>query len=658
MGAALTMLLAQAVCAKEDMRPLLPILKAEEIAPFCVQGLATLKAEVGRLEALPPAQSGEVRKVLSEWNALQIMLADLGAPIAIGQNMSPDPKVRANSESCSTELGKFTTALYTNTSLFVRLNAIKPVDAVDIRMQKKLLEGFEDNGIALTPEKRARLKQISERLDLIVQEFERNIRDNTEKVRFSAQEMKGLPESYLKRVKPDEQGNYLLGFSSPEFLPFIENADSSEARKRYVIAYWNRGTARNIELIQEASQLRLEIARLFELPSYAHFATRHRMARNPDNVYRFLDEVRNSVTELEKQELLELRTFKAQAEGTPLAETSLNRWDVAYWDTKLKRARYDFDSNALRKHFPTDAAVAWALHISEKLYGIEIKRVKVPVWHEDVSYYDVYDQATGRRISGFYLDLFPREGKYGHAAAWPSRQSSTLAERTPFSVLVTNFDRNGLNGDEMRTLVHEFGHVLHGVLSDTRYAALAGTAVERDFVEAPSQMYQEWTREKEPLALLPQFCKTPCPPMDDAMLARWKAARNFGQARRYAGQLIQASYDMALYSGSPLAPMESWKALQAASPLGYVEGTYFISAFSHPMRGYSAGYYGYMWSEVIALDMLSVFKGKLMDPAVGKRYRDVILARGGERPADEMVRDFLGRAPDSKAFFREITGSN
>jgi thimet oligopeptidase len=292
------------------------------------------------------------------------------------------------------------------------------------------------------------------------------------------------------------------------------------------------------------------------------------------------------------------------------------------------------------------------------LYGVEFKRVEVPVWNPEVQYYDVIDSKSKTRIAGIYLDLFPREGKYGHAAAWGTRGVSTLAHRTPVSTLVTNFDRNGLNSDELETLVHEFGHVLHGVLSNTKYVVQAGTNVELDFVEAPSQMYEEWARRKESLTLLAGFCKTACPTIDDALLQRLTAAHNYGRGIRYARQLLYASYDMTIHNGKAdqQQPLAVWQQMEGATPLGYVPGTEFPGQFGHLMSGYAAAYYGYMWSEVLALDMLSRYNGKLMNPEVGHLYRQDILSRGAEKPAGEMVSSFLGREPNSKAFFAEISG--
>ncbi len=223
-------------------------------------------------------------------------------------------------------------------------------------------------------------------------------------------------------------------------------------------------------------------------------------------------------------------------------------------------------------------------------------------------------------------------------------------------MLVANLNAKGLNHEELETLLHEYGHVLHGVLSKTRYVDQSGTSVKRDFVEAPSQMFEEWARRDEPLALLAQICPT-CPRLTKEQIAQLDAARKFGLGNFFARQGEYALYDMRLHTGTPGAPMPPWIAIENAGPLGFVEGSLFPAGFGHLLGGYAAGYYGYMWSQVIALDMLSAFDGKLMNPAVGQRYRQTILASGGQRQPHALVEAFLGRKPNSDAFYAEINGT-
>ena len=655
-SALLALAMHQVAIAAQAERPLIPLFKAEQISVQCDLGLKELRKRAFDLENLPAAQARNGRKVLAQWDDLQIALEDVQGPMDLLSNVSPEVKVRANAEPCLVKLNQFMTELYQNKNLYRRIKAAKPADAIDKKLRQDVLDSFEDSGVTLSDAGRDRMKAISKRLDELSQEFARNVRDNNRKLTFTPEEVAGMPADYLAKAQKDDKGNYLLGFPYPEFKPFMEYADSSTARERYQSAFANHGTPRNLIILKEAADLRREMAGLFGFKSYADYVMRRRMALTSAAVRGFLDEVRTAVGAVEKKELEELRAYKAEVLKQPLADTKLMRWDEAYWQRRLKQARYSIDQNALRKYFPTDAAVPWALDVSGRLYGVEFKLAEVPAWHADVKYYDVIDSANHARIGGIYLDLFPREGKYGHAAAWGVRGVSTRVGRTPISALVTNFNRDGLDSNELETMVHEFGHVLHGVLSSTRYVRHAGTNVELDFVEAPSQMYEEWARRKESLELMSNFCKTPCPTVDEELLKRLNAAHNFGRGIKYARQLVYASYDMALHDETAVDPMAAWQKIEGATPLGYVPGTEFPGQFGHLMNGYGAGYYSYMWSQVLALDMLSGYGGKLMNPEVGRRYRKTILARGGELRGNELVRGFLGRAPNSKAFFDEISG--
>jgi len=634
--------------------PQIPIWNARDIEAACSAVLSDARARVAVLEKLPVSQA-TVERVFRAWDRLQILIEDTQGPVEVLTNMSPDTGTRTAGEDCLLKMTELSTELFQNEKIYARFQRVAPADGIDRKLKQDVVEAFEDTGVALPPEKRARMKAILQRLEEVRQAFARNVRDNKTRLAFAPEELKGLPASYLESARRDDKGNYLLGFEYPEYEPFMNNAENEEARRRYYIAFTNRGTPQNLDLLGETTRLRREIAGLYGLPSYAHFATRRRMVEKPETVHRFLDEVKDKVRGLERKEIDELRAFKAERLGKSVQEVTLNRWDVPYYQEQLKRARYNVDQEALRAYFPTDASVAWVFAISAEMYGVKFVPAKAPLWHPSVRYYDVIDGRTGGFLSGIYLDLFPREGKYGHAAAFGVRSSSLLARRTPVSVLVANFNPSGLNHRELETLLHEFGHILHGVLSRTRYASNGGTNVERDFVEAPSQMYEEWGRKKEPLRLIRRHCNG-CPEVDDALVKRLHAAHSFGRGIQYGRQHLYASYDMALYGEREIDPMQGWSGMESETPAGHVPGTQFPGSFGHIVGGYGAGYYGYMWSEVLALDMLSRYGKNLMNPVVGRRFRELILSNGGQRSAAEMVREFLGRDPSPRAFFEEITG--
>ncbi|MBS1169837.1 MAG: Thimet oligopeptidase [Burkholderiaceae bacterium] len=653
--AMLTPAISFAAAPEPGARPLIPLLKAGELASRCEQELSGLRSKVLALANMTDSEALDVKAVFRDWNAMQIGLEDLQGPVALLMNVSPDQAVRRSAEPCQVAITKFATELFQNERLYQRIKSTNPSEPIEKKLRQDILDSFDDTGVSLPSEKQARMKAILERLTQLKQEFARNIRDNRQKLTFTAAEMQGLPPEFLAKAKRDSGGNYQLGFEYTEFHPFMQYADNENARRRYLAAFINRGTPRNLQLMKEAAALRQEMAALFGMPSYADFALRRRMAGKPAAVNKFLADVQQAVNGLEKAELDELREYKAKTTGIDLASTRIERWDTTYWQQKMKKALYDIDQNALRKYFPTDASVKWTMALAGTLYGVQFRQAEVPVWHKDVRYYDVIDSKTLQRIGGVYLDIFPREGKYGHAAAFGTRGASTLAGRTPISVLVANFNREGLDATELETLLHEFGHILHGVLSETRYVDHAGTSVERDFVEAPSQMFEEWGRRNESLALLPAFCSAPCPTVDKGLVRRLKASHDFGRGIRYARQHLYASFDMALHQAGG-EPLLLWQKMEGATPQGYLPGTEFPGQFGHLMGGYAAGYYGYMWSEVMALDMRSRFDGRMLDPDVGMAYRMAILARGGELRGSELVRGFLGREPDSKAFFNEISG--
>jgi thimet oligopeptidase len=590
--------------------------------------------------------------ILDAWDCASVLLEDAFGPISLLNSVSPDKDVRDAADVALVNESSFITGLFQDEALYERVRRLTPRTAAQTQLQQDLIEAFEDSGVSLPPDKRERFRKISDLLTELAQEFARNIRENVTRITFTLQECEGLPQSWLDRAARDAAGNVVVGFDYPDYVPFMTSARDESARRRYYIGYTNRGTPRNLEILDEIVRLRREIADLYGVPSYAHYVTKRRMVENPETVLGFLDEVRNVVTEAERRDIEELADVKEKLTGV---RGPINRWDMTYYRERLREQRYAIDQEELRKFFPTAPAVEWMLDISERLYGIRFAAASVPLWDPDVIYYDVVDAATDAFIGGIYLDLYPREGKYKHAAAWPVRGASGRERRQPISVLVTNFNRDGLTHDELETLLHEFGHVLHGVLSTTEYNQHSGTSVERDFVEAPSQMYEEWASRFESLSLLREHCPG-CPAVDQSLVERLNAAAKFGSGIDYGRQLLYAAFDMALSSETPGQSLDVWQSMEGATPMSYVEGTSFPGTFEHIATGYAAGYYGYMWAKVIALDMVSVFGDNLMNPDKGRRLREMIMSRGSEEPAKKLVEQFLGRPVSSEAFFKRIRG--
>ena len=647
-AAAVLLALSTAAAAAPAGR-LLPLPDAAGFTRACEAALAAARGDLAAMQKERGAGS-----ILREWNRLDIRLDEMGNAADLFSGAHPDKAMREAAEKCQQQVASFWTDAYQSGPLSARIASVKPARPADAKLRKDLLEAFEDAGAALPAQKRAQAKALLDRIEELRATFERNAREDPTRVAFTPAEMEGLPEAYLEARKRDESGNYVLGLDAPSFTPFMAGARDEAARERYFRARFRQGGEANLEVLHQLFLARKELAALYGLPSYADYALRRKMAARPAEVKRFLDEVKGSLDALERRYYAELRAAKAADRGTAPQDTRLHQWDVAYYRERLRRERYDVDQEKLRAYFPSRASLDFAFLLASRLYGLRFVEQQVPVWHPDVRYFEAFEAASGRYRGGIYVDIFPREGKRAGAAAYPLNSPSRLEKRPAMAALVANFDRAGFNQRELETLLHEMGHVLHVTLADVDYVRQAINGVKWDFVEAPSQMFEEWARREQTLALFREVCAG-CPVLTAAEIARLEEARRFGMAGQVGFQWLLASYDMEL-SLDPRPPLEIWRRMESATPAGHVEGTMFPAAFRHIAGSYAAGYYGYMWSRVMARDMLSRFGDDLMDPKVAARYREALLARGSSAEEAAMVRDFLGRAPSSAAFFHEITG--
>lgn len=653
--AAGTPLAASAAAPAAALPPGFSVIGAHQITVRCDEELEARRKMLAKMERRTGAG-----KILEEFNALALRTGGFDDPLGVLQNAAPDKETRAAAQACLEKLVPFATELFQSTRLYGRVQSLKTSDAQDQSYRKLLLENFEDTGAALPPEQRARVKAIQDELNTLSLKFQQNINDVTTTVALSEREVQGVPQSWRQARARDERGNYLVSLDYPSYVPFMETAENADARRRVWMAFQNRVGQPNLDLLDRALVLRSELAQLYGFADYASFSLRRKMAGSPQAVADFLQSVKSGVDEVEARELEELRQEKARLTGVASDGVRLERWDISFLEQRLKRSRYEVDQEALRAYFPTEAAVQFVMRVAEKLYSIRFVPREVSVWHPDVRYYDVQELGakgqSGPPIGGIYLDLFPREGKFGHAAAFGVRNGSVRTGQRPIKALLCNLNRQGLTQRELEALLHEFGHALHGVLSQARYADQSGTAVRLDFVEAPSQMFEEWARREEPLRVFAEVCPQ-CPALSAQQIEQLTAARRFGMGLQYARQWLLASYDLALHTGSPKPALATWEQMEGASRLGHVSGTMMPASFGHLMGGYEAGYYSYMWSQVLALDMLSVFGQDMLDPAIGQRYRRSILEPGGSRPPQELVEEFLGRKPNAQAFYAEITGT-
>jgi thimet oligopeptidase len=621
--------------------------KALEAA--CDRGLVRARGALSALEMRPADAAW-----LAGSDDLNAQIEDDGQALWFLQNVHPDKAIRDASEACELRWQDFLSTMGQSEPLYRAAKQVQPADAIDAEFRKSTLETLEDSGVGLAPEARARAKAISDRLTALNQDFARHLRDDKIRLPFAEVDLKGVPEAVWKTAPQDDQGRRLLGLDYPVSIPVIELAESALVRERMWRAFVSRGGTENLKLLKVIVELRHEYAGLFGFASYADFVMQRRMAGSAAAVDRFLASVRGALVDREARELKELKAAKAEHLQLPVGSVRIDRWDVRFYAERIRQQRYSVDQEAFRPYFPPRESLSFALRVIEKMMAVKYTPVaEAPRWHPDVFAFAVSDAASGKSLATLYVDLFPREGKYGHAAVFPLRSESARLGRASQAALVVNLNAKGLTLDELETLLHELGHSVHNNLSTARHSSQAGTAVKLDFVEAPSQMLEDWVYHPEVLMVFREVCPH-CQPVPADLLQKADRARRYGKGVYYSRQWLQAAYDMKLYGAQVQDPLRLWIEMESQTPLGYVDGTTFPAGFAHVAGGYAAGYYSYLWSEVVAIDLRTAFGANRLDPAVGVRYRNSVLAEGGQRPAQDLVRGFLGREVDPKAFFDEL----
>jgi thimet oligopeptidase len=352
--------------AAQPSRPLMPMLDAAGIAKSCDEGLARARDLVKAMAAKAGGAG-----FFAEWNRLEIAIEDTSGPISNFGNLHPDKVTRDAAAPCLQKYTAFQTEIFQDEKVFARLKDAKPADARETKLKKNLAEGFEDSGIALPAQKRARAKEIFTRLEELRLEFERNVGEDGTTVTFTPDEVEGLGEAFLGRQKRDAGGHYVMGLDEPSYSAFMVNARSEAARRRYFMARSKKGGARNLEILDEGFRLRKELAGLYGLPTYADYALRRKMVGSPAVVSKFLAEVKGAVTEVEKRELDELAAEKRRDRGE---DARLQRWDVSYYEEKVRKARFRVDQEKYRAYFPTEKSMEFAMLVAETLYGVKFRR--------------------------------------------------------------------------------------------------------------------------------------------------------------------------------------------------------------------------------------------------------------------------------------------
>lgn len=593
--------------------------------------------------------------------------SDTYATIYLLSSTHTDSLIRATALESRVTLGQFSNEinlnedLYKATKNYSTSEEAKNLKGYKAKFLKETIDDFERNGFALSSEKRKELKAINDEISKFGNKFNENISTYNDELIVSEEGVDGLPEDY-KKARRTEDGNYKIDMSYPSVIPFFKLSNSDKSRKELVMKYNNRAYPENIEVLQNLLKKRLEMAKLLGHSSYAAYRLQNRMAKNPETVWKFENSLKEELREKSQKdydELLEIK--KTKIPGAQI----INPWERSYYSNILKMEKYQLDGEEVKQYFALDDVLNGLFMITQTLFDFEYIEVKDPsVWNEEVRMFEVHQD--GKLKGRFYLDLFPRDNKYGHAACFALRNGKMTAKgyKIPTASLVCNFPRPSegnpslMSHSQVNTFFHEFGHVLHHMSTTAALQSQSGTNVSRDFVEAPSQIFENWTWNYDALKLFAKHYETG-EVLPKSLFDKMLAAKNVGSGMSASGQVFLGTYDMTLHDqydpNGTETTTDVLKKVQAdISLIKYLEGTHFQTAFGH-LNGYGASYYGYLWSKVYAQDMFSVFEENgILDTNTGIRYRDIILASGSSKDELGLVREFLGREPNNKAFLREL----
>ncbi len=599
--------------------------------------------------ALDRLKDGTVRDtagVLGLWNDADIALRGAGSAAHLLGEVHPDPEVRRRADELQREVDRATTDRDLDRALYDIVAGTDPAgsDEATLRMREHVLRDFGRSGVDRDDRIRARLREISERLTVLEQEFGRTIREDVRTLRLRPAQLDGLPADFVADHSPAEDGLVAVTTDYPDYLPLRTYSRDAEARRDLTLEFESRGWPANDAVLHEMLDLRDEKARLLGYDGWPDYDAAVKMIGSGSAIAEFIDRIATAAEAAGRRDLGTLLTRRREDDP---AATTIDRSELGYYTELVRREQYDVDAREVRRYFDFRRVRAGLLEVTGRLFGLEYRPVDVPTWHEDVTAYDVY--VRGERRGRIYLDLHPREGKYKHAAQFDLVGGIT-GRLLPQGVLVCNFSRGLMEHQHVVTLFHEFGHLIHHVLGGQQeWARFSGVATEWDFVEAPSQMLEEWAWDATVLRTFAVDDTGVAIPAE--LVERMRAAKDFGKGILVLTQVGYAEVSYLLHRDRPAhhSPMV-FDTVGRYSRVAGLPQTHFQTSFGH-LASYTSGYYTYLWSQVIAKDLFSAFDaGDMFDPVVAQRYRDGILAPGGSRDAADLVAGFLGRPFSFDAF--------
>lgn len=622
--------------------PTAPELWPDWIRERSASELARATELVDGLRTAPPADPVDV---LRQWDRAAGHLGNVAAFGSLLGNVHPLEAARDLADAVEQEASRLGTQWSLDRDLYDVFAAIDDAavahDPLAARLLAKVRADFRRSGVDKDEETRARITAIRERITELDQEFSRVTRDDVRTIRVRPGQLAGMPADWLEAHPADDDGLVTVTTDYPDSVPVRMFAHDQDVRRDITVAFLERGWPTTEALLTELFALRHELATTVGYADWPSYDADVKMIGKGSAIPEFIDRIAEAAEEPMRRDLEQL--LARYRRDFPDA-TEVPGFDFQYYAELVRSEEYDVDAQRVRTYFDFAKVRQGLLEVTGRLFDLTYRPVDVPVWHEEVTAYEV--EQSGRVIGRIYLDLHPREGKYKHAAQF-TLTDGVEGEQLPEGVLVCNFSRGLMEHDHVVTLFHEFGHLLHHVLAGHGdWFRFAGVATEWDFVEAPSQMLEEWAWHAD---VLRTFASDEAgEPIPAELVAAMRAADDYGKGIYARTQMFYAAMSYWFHADRAAGQVpdltERMIELQSRyAALPYLPGTHMFASFGH-LGGYSSAYYTYMWSLVIAKDMFSAFdESDLFDPEVAHRYRDTVLARGGEGDAADLVADFLGR---------------
>jgi thimet oligopeptidase len=615
---------------------------AEQITRICEAEVAALGESISGFEQF--AGEPGIDSYLEPLNAWMVSYDNMSNVASVIAAVHPDASAREAADVCGQALSSVSSDMSLSRPVFDRVSRVDvtTADADTQRFVNKLLLAYSLSGVDKDEATRARIKELNEEITAVGQEFDKNIRESVLYLELdSVDQLAGLPQDYIDAHPATDDGKIRISTQYPDLFPFLTYADDDDLRRQLSVLYSNRAYPENQAVLQRLLALRYEFARLLGFENYAELITADKMVGSPQRVQSFLEELASYTAEPQDREYEMLLARLRQ--NLPDAER-VESWQNSYLKEKVITEQFNVDSKEVRQYFNYNNTREGIFSLVQDLFGVQIKPWDTATWHVDVEAFELWDdeQLLGR----FFLDMHPRDGKYQHAAVFPLHNGIT-GEQSPLAGLLCNFPRDDelMEHSQVVTFLHEFGHLMHYLFAGGHHwANVSGISTEWDFVEAPSQMLQEWVWDYDTISQFARNADGETIPRD--LLKRMTAARDFGLGMTTRSQLSYAATSMGMYNRNPQGldiktfVDDMTRQYTRFEPLQ--EGNFYAS-FGH-LNGYSAIYYTYQWSLAIASDMFTRFeKDGLRNVETAGAYRDMILGQGGAKPAAELVTGFLGR---------------